>query len=275
MFFRLPVLAAAALIILIGADGARATMPALSPEPSPASPANCQKWANSQSSDAFDMWGLKEDGSRSREVAVLRLTSSCLGGGRPEIVGFGSSVGFDEAYTKHQDFGICKKRAAGQPVVNTDRFVFGAAGVANSGNAAESVRISEQIGPAGLKRRFSAYNVRIAKGEDCLTCAAISGRAGIIEVNWGPDGKTVTGVASREEKASDALGNRFGGSLAAALGAVVAQCDNGIELTCASPKLKGLFYIVADDDKCQIEVDGNKPSPIPDCARIGGFQIIR
>lgn len=276
MPFRLSLLAAAALLIFAGVDAARATMPALSPAPASASPATCQKWANAQSPDAFDMWGLKEDGSRSREVAMLRLKSFCLGGGRPEIVGFGSSAGFDEAYcTRHGDSGICRKRTAGKPEGNADGFMFGATSVANTANAAETVRISERIGPAELKRRFSAYSVRIVKGEDCLTCAVISGRVGSIEVDWASDGRTVTGVTSREEKSLDSLGNRFGGSLAAALGTAVAQCDNGMELTCASPKLKGLSYIVAADDKCQIEVDGNKPSRIPDCARIGGFQIIR
>jgi hypothetical protein len=276
MFFRFPVLAAAAVVILAAAGGARATMPMLSSEPFPASPAACQKWADLQSGDALDMWGLNEDGSWSREVAVLRLTLTCLGGARPEIVGFGSSVGFDDAYcTKHREFGICKKRAADKPTVSADEFVFGGSGVANSGNPAESIRISEQIGPSALKRRFRAYTVRLAKGEDCLTCATISGRPGIIEVDYGPDGKTVMGVASRDEKSADAFGNRVGGSLAAATGAV-ARCDSGMELTCASSKLKGLSYVVAEDDKCQVEVgEGSKLSRIPDCARIGGFRIFR
>ncbi|MCU1340458.1 MAG: hypothetical protein JWO19_6039 [Bryobacterales bacterium] len=141
MFFRFPVLAAAAVVILAAAGGARATMPMLSSEPSPASPAACQKWADLQSGDALDMWGLNEDGSWPREVAVLRLTLTCLGRARPEIVGFGSSVGFDDAYcTKHREFGICKKRAAGKPTVSADEFVFGSSGVANSGNPAESIK---------------------------------------------------------------------------------------------------------------------------------------
>jgi hypothetical protein len=238
---RLAILAAITIIGLSGLNSARATMPTLSPEPSPASPATCQKWANSLSSDAYDMWGLKEEGSWSREVAILRLKTACLGGGRPEIVGFGSSVGFDEDYcARHRDFGICKKRAAGKSVMNTDEFVFDGTGVSNSSNAAESIRISERIGPAAIKRRFSTHGVRITRGEDCLTCATISGRAGVIEVNWAADGMTVTGVASREDKSSDKLGNRIRGSLVAALGAQVARCDNGMELTCASPKLKGL-----------------------------------
>lgn len=122
------------------------------------------------------------------------------------------------------------EHAAGNSTVSVDHFVFGSSGVANSGNPAERIKIAEQIGPSALKRRFGAYAVRIAKGEDCLTCATILGRPGIIKVDYGPDGKTVTRVTSRDEKSSDTFGNRVGGSLAAAAAAAGAVARHGLQL---------------------------------------------
>ena len=65
---------------------AHATMPNLTPEPKPATPEACRAWAKNQSDDAMDMWGIQEDGTSSPEVAVQRLTASCLGQPVPEIV---------------------------------------------------------------------------------------------------------------------------------------------------------------------------------------------
>jgi len=84
-------------------------MPTLTPSPKKVSLAACEKWAARQSPDAIEMWGIRENGTSSREIAILRLTLSCLGDEPPEIVGFGSSVGFDAAYCeKHPDKKICE-----------------------------------------------------------------------------------------------------------------------------------------------------------------------
>lgn len=57
------------------------------------------------------MWGIQESGNSSRDIALLRLALSCLGDKTPEIVGFGSSAGFDATYCKkHRSAQICKKR---------------------------------------------------------------------------------------------------------------------------------------------------------------------
>jgi hypothetical protein len=86
-------------------------MPLLTPKPNPASAETCQKWAASQDDDAIEMWGIQENGSSSRDIALLRLALSCLGDRPPEIVGFGSSAGFDASYCKkHRGAPICKKR---------------------------------------------------------------------------------------------------------------------------------------------------------------------
>ena len=46
------------------------------------------------------MWGIREDGTSQKNVALDRLTRWCMGRGKPAIVGFGSSAGFDAAYCK-------------------------------------------------------------------------------------------------------------------------------------------------------------------------------
>jgi len=66
------------------------------------------KWAADQDDDALYMWGMRDAGGSSSEVAVLRLALSCFGEGKPDIVGFGSSVGFNDAYCKaHPKKEIC------------------------------------------------------------------------------------------------------------------------------------------------------------------------
>jgi hypothetical protein len=97
-----------ASFLLVLATDARATMPLLTAEPKPATPDACRAWASSQDEDAIELWGIEEDGTSSPEVAVQRLYLSCLGQQPPEIVGFGSSVGFNEAYCKkHPKQKIC------------------------------------------------------------------------------------------------------------------------------------------------------------------------
>ena len=90
---------------------AQATMPVLSPAPHPPSLAACQRWAARQGEDARYMWGMQKAGGLSDTVAVARLTASCLGRKPPDIVGFGSSVGFDNAYCEtHEAAGVCRNR---------------------------------------------------------------------------------------------------------------------------------------------------------------------
>jgi hypothetical protein len=88
------------MLTLLATTSAHATMPMLTPSPKPATPTACKRWAAKQDADAIDMWGIQADGSSSRAVALRRLADSCMGHRAPEIVGFGSSVGFDEAYCK-------------------------------------------------------------------------------------------------------------------------------------------------------------------------------
>jgi hypothetical protein len=83
---------------------ALATMPALTSTPKPISLRSCQKWAAQQDPNAIEMWGIQEDGTTSRRIAIKRLTRSCLGHKSPEIVGFYSSAGFARDYcAKHPD----------------------------------------------------------------------------------------------------------------------------------------------------------------------------
>ena len=58
------------------------------------------------------MWGVLKDGGTSRDVGLMRLVLSCLGDEQPEIVGFGSSAGYDESFCeKHADYGVCRREA--------------------------------------------------------------------------------------------------------------------------------------------------------------------
>lgn len=152
-------------------------------------------------------------------------------------------------------------------------FIFSADRVFNARNTGEFVQLSERLPVAQLKKRFSRYTVHVTKGEDCLVCAAISGSGGGLYVDYDEAAVTVTRISSEEKNSRDAMGNAIGSSLREAVGSA-AQCDAGMSLTCASPKLKGLSYIVADDDKCTIVVNEEKKlSEIPACARIDGFEI--
>jgi len=81
---------------------ALATMPLLTSKPTERSPSACGKWAAEQDDDALEMWGLQEDGTHSRTVAIGRLTASCMGQPVPDIVGFGSSAAFNDAYCAKQ-----------------------------------------------------------------------------------------------------------------------------------------------------------------------------
>jgi hypothetical protein len=95
-------------LLLVLATSANATMPMLTPDPKPATPDSCRAWAAEQDEDAIDIWGIQEDGTSSPDVALQRLTDSCLGKDPPEIVGFGSSVGVNLGYCeRHPEQKIC------------------------------------------------------------------------------------------------------------------------------------------------------------------------
>lgn len=158
--------------------------------------------------------------------------------------------------------------------VHAKGFVFTSQDIRHATNPSRSVRIGEKISPQSLKKRFTGYGVRYLKGEDCLTCAVIFGADGQFEVSFAQDGRTIVDIRSRDDRSRDTQGNAVGASLAKAIGSTSAQCDAGMDTTCASPNLKGLSYIVADDDRCQITVKEKKPAEIPACARIAGFQIL-
>jgi hypothetical protein len=99
------------VVFAFNAPFAFATAPVLTTKPSPPSLSSCQAWADRQSEDALDMWGQKSDGASSRDIAVLRLALFCLGDTPPQIVDFGSSIGFDDIYCRsHKREAICAQR---------------------------------------------------------------------------------------------------------------------------------------------------------------------
>jgi len=100
----------APVIVALLAGPALATMPKLTATPSSRTLASCQQWAASQDDDAKEMWGLLESGSVNGDVALLRLTLTCLGDIPPPIVEFGSSAGAAQAFCKaHRRAQICNQ----------------------------------------------------------------------------------------------------------------------------------------------------------------------
>lgn len=114
------IVAAVVGVGLLGAIGPTfASTPMLSDLPKSRTLDSCKIWAGRQDDDAIDMWGTQENGSSSHDLAISRLTTTCLGDAAPEIVGFYSSVGAADAFcAKHAGTGICRsrtQRAAAEP----------------------------------------------------------------------------------------------------------------------------------------------------------------
>ena len=104
----------ASLFSVITPWSALATMPELTATPAERTPSSCQSWAAKQDNDAVEMWGYMKDGGTSRDVALMRLTLSCLGDEQSDIVGFNSSAGTNEDFChRHADWGICKGQTQG------------------------------------------------------------------------------------------------------------------------------------------------------------------
>jgi hypothetical protein len=94
-------LAIFARLVLIGVIAANATT---------ATQQTCKAWAAKQNEGVIYMWGQTESGATSPAIAKHRLVGYCMGLGAPEIVNFGSSVGFDEGYcAKNAAAPICEK----------------------------------------------------------------------------------------------------------------------------------------------------------------------
>ncbi|WP_238273213.1 hypothetical protein [Methylobacterium cerastii] len=102
--------ALAALAFVGSVTVASATMEPLKDGPAQVSGETCRTWAGQQSDDAIYQWGMMESGGSSRDLAVARLTVTCLGDPKPAIVGFGSSAGFDRAYCqRHPRTVVCAR----------------------------------------------------------------------------------------------------------------------------------------------------------------------
>jgi hypothetical protein len=88
---------------------AHATMPRLDELPPVPTDQACRAWAAEQiyHEDVAVMWGVLNDGSYDPAVAVKRLADNCLGKPKPEIVGVGSSAGYDEVLESAQSYFGC------------------------------------------------------------------------------------------------------------------------------------------------------------------------
>jgi hypothetical protein len=104
--FKMRMIGLAAAIV--HSTAAYASMPMLTPSPQDNTVRACASWAREQDEEAIDMWGMQQSGGSSYELGIHRLTSQCLGEPVSDIVGSGSSLGFDDEYcAKHHDAAVC------------------------------------------------------------------------------------------------------------------------------------------------------------------------
>jgi hypothetical protein len=104
--FNIRIIGVAAFIAQ--STAAHASMPTLTPRPHDNTVRACSAWAREQDEEAIGMWGVQQRGGSSYELGLHRLTSQCLGEPVSDIVGFGSSVGFDDEYcSRHRDVPVC------------------------------------------------------------------------------------------------------------------------------------------------------------------------
>lgn len=155
----------------------------------------------------------------------------------------------------------------------TADFVFSGRFATNTSNPGHKVMVGERISVAQLKARFKGYKVVSTAGEDCSFCATITGPAGSIEVHFDETGTQVTTILSNDNRATDGMGHRVGGSLGEAVGQS-ATCDSGMFVSCKSDRISGLWYIVQDDERCNLEIPNSQGvTKILLCSKIQGFLI--
>jgi hypothetical protein len=101
------------IFALLCSTSALATMPLLPDMPRNRSSRACRGWAEEaikSDQDVAMMWGLKEDGTSSGQIAIKRLVANCLRKEMPEIVGFYSSAGVAQTFCEtHMQTQLCKK----------------------------------------------------------------------------------------------------------------------------------------------------------------------
>jgi hypothetical protein len=141
-----------------------ATMPLLTQTPQRPLMEACKDWAANQNPETIEIWGIEETGEYSADAGRGRLMRFCLGGPRPEIVGFGSSVEFDDAYCSHPDQRICKNRKSTDGDAKTDGQTANQADTATV-NGQASDNPSNQVGPA---QNVSITRVWLSLPDSCV-----------------------------------------------------------------------------------------------------------
>jgi TPR repeat protein len=138
------------ILSLTFADVAFGTMPTLSEMPAARTPAKCSTWAASQDEDALAMWGIQSTGKSSELTAIDRLARFCMGEKKPDIVGFGSSVGFDDQYClRHKSEQVCLDRKKQDNTLQAAELLSKASLAAQRGSFEEAFRIWEPPARSG------------------------------------------------------------------------------------------------------------------------------
>jgi hypothetical protein len=161
-----------------------------------------------------------------------------------------------------------------RPIAQKGGFVFSGDQVVSGSGKSRFIRLSEKLPLSQLKKRFPSYAVRATSGEDCLVCVTVASKSEHIEINYDQNASVILGISSYDKRARDIFGNFVGSSLRKAVGANTAKCDVGEVTICESSVMKGLSYIVAEDESCAIHKDEQAElSLIPSCAVVSGFWI--
>jgi len=173
---------------------------------------------------------------------------------------------------------ISERNAYSQTLYRSPGFIFAGETVISSNNEREFIKIGEKLPVISLKKRLLSYKILSMAGEDCSICVRASSGDVSIEINYDNNGIIITDVYGFDKTSSDALGHQVGASLREAIGSDRAQCyGGGMYTMCASPVLNGLFYIVDDSEKCNLELNEINNFKgfikIPECVKVGGFFI--
>ncbi len=152
-------------------------------------------------------------------------------------------------------------------------FIFGAGFVRSLSDPTVTFQIGDSYPVSILLGRGGSIKIR--HSNECEGECYIASRGNSsIEIH-GSSASGITSIISFGNGSIDVRGNAPGGQLSSALSAREAICSAGDFTSCSTGKIGGLSYIVRDDTACVLNIPPTDsiPTPIPECARIGGFLL--
>lgn len=138
------------------------------------------------------------------------------------------------------------------------------------------IALGDRYSPSFIKDRFRPFTMEFS--DECESeCFVLTNGDASFNIYGDEESGRITAFVSWSEAAMDSLGNRVGMPLAKALKSKRGLCEHGEVPLCQSP-IEGVSYFVAGDEKCQLKIPPGALSAvevdIPDCATLGGFQVL-